>query len=200
MVRRFAFVVTLVAVCVVGALGLAAPLRLSPMRTSTSLLKMSSVATPPPSPVSVLQRITNAASYLARNPLRLQYATAMSARFGWFLNQGIALSVAGIDKSSAADEERMRANRQGLSVPSVLGALVDAVVNDEDFALPSGGVDALTGTHVSSVFFFSDNRRLMTHLFGIAWPRQATRRSATTPNANCSARTLPRSSPCCGGT
>ena len=153
MVRRFAFVVTLVVVCVVGALGLAAPLRLSPMRTSTSLLKMSSVATPP-SPVSVLQRITNAASYLARNPLRLQYATAMSARFGWFLNQGIALSVAGIDKSSAADEERMRANRQGLSVPSVLGALVDAVVNDEDFALPSGGVDALTGTHVSSVVFF----------------------------------------------
>lgn len=143
--RSLAIHLMLVLLIVGQVMGLNAPLR-SPMR-APGQLRMSTLATPPPSRMpSLLQRITTAASYLARNPLRLQYATAMSARFGWFLNQGIALSVAGIDKSSAEDEEKMRASRQGLSVPSILGALVDAITSDEDFALPSSGAGALAGT------------------------------------------------------
>ena len=81
---------------------------------------------------SVFRRITKAASYLVRNPLRVQYATSMGARFSWFLNQGIALSLTGIDRSSKADEVKMRGNSQGLSVTSVLGALVDAILTDDD--------------------------------------------------------------------
>jgi hypothetical protein len=87
------------------------------------------------SPSSVLQRITKAASYIVRNPLRAQYAAAMGARFSWFLNQGIALSLSGIDQASQADEEKMRFNRQGLSVSSVMGALVDAIITDDETAI-----------------------------------------------------------------
>ena len=58
----------------------------------------------------------------------------MGARFSWFLNQGIALSLSGIDRSSKADEVKMRGNSQGLSVASVFGALVDAIVADDDLS------------------------------------------------------------------
>lgn len=85
------------------------------------------------SPFSVFQRLSKAASYIVRNPLRAQYAAAMGARFSWFLNQGIALSLSGIDRSaSEVDEEKMRFNRQGLSVSSIMGALVDAILNDDE--------------------------------------------------------------------
>ena len=74
---------------------------------------------------SVFQSLVKAGQYTLENPTRLQYAAVTTTRFGYFLGQGVGISLSGIDKAA-------KQNRNGLDITSVVGALSDAILAESD--------------------------------------------------------------------
>jgi ubiquinone/menaquinone biosynthesis C-methylase UbiE len=79
---------------------------------------------------SVIQGLLKAGQYTTENPTRLRYAAATTARFGYFLGQGVGISLSGIDQAA-------KENRSGLDFTSIVGALSDAILAESDVPDPS---------------------------------------------------------------
>ena len=73
----------------------------------------------------ILGVLSKAAQYTASDPLRFRYAAATAARFGFFLTQGIGISLSGID-------QKARESQNGINAQSVIGALSDAILAADD--------------------------------------------------------------------
>ncbi len=68
--------------------------------------------------------VSKAVQYTTSDPLRFRYAAATAARFGFFLTQGIGISLSGIDSTA-------RENSNSINAQSVIGALSDALLASE---------------------------------------------------------------------
>ena len=82
------------------------------------------------SPQKVLDSVFKAVSFTASNTTRIKYAAAMAARFSYFLGQGVGISLLGIDREAAK-------NQNNLELKSVIGALSDAILAESDAADPT---------------------------------------------------------------
>lgn len=96
------------------------------------------VATTPTPTRSLFNRLQKAASYIVEQPSRIQYSTVMAARFAFFLSQSLVISqLPGI----AATPKVAKANTAAIDVPSVMNAVVDAILTDKpediEFIIPA---------------------------------------------------------------
>ena len=78
----------------------------------------------------VIQSLVKAGQYTVENPTRLRYATAMTARFGFFLGQGVGISLSGIDQAA-------KENQNGIDFQAVVGALRDTILAESDIPDPA---------------------------------------------------------------
>jgi ubiquinone/menaquinone biosynthesis C-methylase UbiE len=98
-----------------------------------------------------------ALQYTMSKPVRLQYATATAARFGYFLGQGVSLSLIGIDKNA-------KETQNNLDAASVIGALSDAILanNDDDAAAVAAASNKEIESSVAAkVVLDSDEQRAL---------------------------------------
>lgn len=92
--------------------------------------------TGPIKPRPLVDKLTQGLRYLTEKPLRLQYASSMAARIGWFLGQGISLTYVSVEKS----DNRINVSPRNLTSPTnqtvvnaikplpVFGALLDGIL------------------------------------------------------------------------
>jgi len=83
----------------------------------------------------VAQEVGNALQYTVQQPLRARYAAAMTARFSYFLGQGIGVALSGINEGSAKqdikeDTPTTQASTRTLDPVAIVGALTDAILSD----------------------------------------------------------------------
>ena len=57
--------------------------------------------------------VSKAVQYTTSDPLRFRYAAATAARFGFFLTQGIGISLSGIDADRSDQNQQSRRRRFG---------------------------------------------------------------------------------------
>lgn len=92
----------------------------------------------------VAQELGKSLQYAVQEPLRAQYCSAMIARFGFFLAQGVGVSLAGINDGSLSEEEKAQyrsnnpatsqAASRTLDPAAVIGALTDAILSEYETA------------------------------------------------------------------
>lgn len=97
-----------------------------------------------PNPVEFLQSVfkplIEPVQYIAANNVRAQYTSAMLLRFGYFLGQGVTLSLTGFDKTAA--------EQKPIDTTAVVNALRDALTTDsiEDLGAPKRDMDLASST------------------------------------------------------
>ena len=95
----------------------------------------SSTTTPTPTPEGILGTIqgvakvfSGAAQYIVKQPVRIQYATAMSTRFAFFLLQNVGVSY--LFSSKKVTDEKEESKRTPIDPVLVIRAVVDAILSE----------------------------------------------------------------------
>ena len=98
-------------------------------------VSMVSTSAPPTTPGSVFGTIqsvakvfSNAAQYIVKQPVRIQYATAMSTRFAFFLLQNVGISY--LFSSKKVTDENEESKRTPIDPVLVIRAVVDAILSE----------------------------------------------------------------------
>jgi len=81
----------------------------------------------------VAAEVGNALQYTIQQPQRVRYAAAMTARFSYFLSQGVGVALSGINEGSQKqqpDTPTTQAATRSLDPVAIVGALADAILSD----------------------------------------------------------------------